>query len=198
MKTFLLFIGFVPTIILQAQQKPYYYNIPDTPTTYTAATVAARLVDGLGFRYFWATEGLTEKDLNYKPSTDARTTLQTLEHINGLVEILANTVAKKSTTFGNPAEKLSFAQLRDKTLKNIQTASELLKKSDAKLEDLDMIFERASNKTEFPFWNLINGPISDALWHVGQVVSFRRGSGNPLPKGVNVLTGTKTGGGDGE
>jgi len=198
MKIILLSLGISITNVAIAQQKPYYYNIPDTPTTYTAATVAARLVDGLGFRYFWATEGLTEKDLNYKPSAEARTTLQTLEHINGLVEILANTVSKKSTTFGNPAEKLSFAQLRDKTLKNIQTASELLKKSDAKLEDLDMIFERASNKTEYPFWNLINGPISDALWHVGQVVSFRRGSGNPLPKGVNVLTGTKTGGGSGE
>jgi len=198
MKIILLALSFAITSASWAQQKPYYYTIPDTPTTYTAATVAARLVDGLGFRYFWATEGLTEKDLGYKPSADARTTLETLEHINGLTTILVNSVSKKSTTFGNPAEKLSFAQLRDKTLKNIQTASELLKKSDAKLEDFDMIFERASNKTEFPFWNLINGPISDALWHVGQVVSFRRGSGNPLPKGVNVLTGTKTGGGDGE
>jgi len=55
-----------------------------------------------------------------------------------------------------------------------------------------MIFEQGSNKSEFPFWNLINGPISDALWHVGQVVSFRRGSGNPLPNGVNVLTGVKS------
>ena len=198
MKIILLALSLAITCVTWAQQKPYYYTIPDTPTTYTAATVAARLVDGLGFRYFWATEGLTEKDLGYKPSADARTTLQTLEHINGLTTILVNSVSKKSTTFGNPAEKLSFVQLRDKTLKNIQTASELLKKSDAKLEHFDMIFERASNKTEFPFWNLINGPISDALWHVGQVVSFRRGSGNPLPKGVNVLTGTKTGGGDGE
>ncbi len=198
MKIILIILSLAISSGTLAQQKPYYYTIPDTPTTYTAATVVARLVDGLGFRYFWATEGLTEKDLNYKPSADARTTLETLEHINGLVEILVNTVNKKSTTFGNPAVKISFAQLRDKTLKNIQTASELLKKSDTKLESLDMIFERASNKTEYPFWNLINGPISDALWHVGQVVSFRRGSGNPLPKGVNVLTGTKTGVGDGE
>jgi len=175
-----------------AQNKPYYYTIPDTPKTFTANNVAARMVDGLGFRYFWATEGLTEKDLAYKPSKDARTSLETIEHINGLVEILVNTVSKKSTKFDSPPPKLSFAQLRENTLKNIQTASELLKKSDVKLEDLDMIFEQGSNKSEFPFWNLINGPISDALWHVGQVVSFRRGSGNPLPNGVNVLTGTKT------
>ena len=198
MKIILLALSLAITGDTLAQQKPYYYTIPDTPTTYTATTVAARLVDGLGFRYFWATEGLTEKDLKYKPSAEARTTLETLEHINGLTTILVNSVSKKSTISGAPVEKLSFTQLREQTLKNIQTASELLKKSDAKLEDFDMIFERPNAKTEFPFWNLINGPISDALWHVGQVVSFRRGSGNPLPKGVNVLTGTKTGGGNGE
>jgi hypothetical protein len=198
MKIIILVLSFAIAGSALAQQKPHYYKIPDTPTTYTATTVAARLVDGLGFRYFWATEGLTEKDLSYKPSSDARTTLETLEHINGLTTVLLNSVSKKATLSGAPKEKLSFQQLRERTLKNIQTASELLKSPDAKLEDFDMIFERANAKTEFSFWYLINGPISDALWHVGQVVSFRRGSGNPLPKGVNVLTGTKTGEGNGE
>jgi len=67
-----------------------------------------------------------------------------------------------------------------------------LKKPGVDLEELDMIFQRGNSKNEFPFWNLINGPISDALWHVGQVVTFRRSSGNPFPAGVSVLTGTKT------
>jgi hypothetical protein len=175
-----------------AQNKPYYYNIPDTPKVYTAATVAARMVDGLGFRYFWATEGLTEKDLSFKPGNDTRTTLETIEHIKGLTEILFNAANKKPTDFTSPATKLSFAELREKTLQYIKAASDLLKQPGASLEEMDMIFQRSTNKNEFPFWNLINGPISDALWHVGQVVSFRRSSGNPLPKGVNVLTGTKT------
>jgi len=192
MKPLLLAILLVNSIITMSQTKPYYYKIPDTPSSFTPNNVAARMVDGLGFRYFWATEGLTEKDLAYRPSEGARTTMETLEHISGLVEILANTVSKKPTKFDSPPPKLSFTDLREKTLKNIQTASELLKQSNVKLEDMDMIFERGTNKSEFPFWNLVNGPISDALWHVGQVVSFRRGSGNPLPKGVNVLTGTKT------
>jgi len=38
---------------------------------------------------------------------------------------------------------------------------------------------------------LLNGPIADALTHVGQVISFRRTSGNPIPKGVNVFMGIK-------
>lgn len=188
---FLAFVLFNTTITM-SQSKPYYYTIPDTPKSFTPNNVAARMVDGLGFRYFWATEGLTEKDLAYRPSEGARTTMETLEHISGLVEILANTVSMKPTKFDSPPAKLSFTELREKTLKNIQSASELLKQSNVKLEDMDMIFERGTNRNQFPFWNLVNGPISDALWHVGQVVSFRRGSGNPLPKGVNVLTGTKT------
>jgi hypothetical protein len=40
-----------------------------------------------------------------------------------------------------------------------------------------------------PFWHIINGPISDALSHVGQINSFRRLAGNPTPK-ANVFTGS--------
>ena len=39
------------------------------------------------------------------------------------------------------------------------------------------------------FWHIINGPIADAFTHVGQINSFRRLSGNPVPK-ANVFTGT--------
>jgi hypothetical protein len=63
-----------------------------------------------------------------------------------------------------------------------------------KLEDLEkanVIFDRGGKQSQFPLWNLINGPISDALYHTGQVVSFRRSSGNPIPKGVNVFLGVK-------
>ena len=179
------------SISMSAQTKDYYYQIPDTPATYTASTVAARLVDGVGFRYYWATEGLTEKDLQFKPSEEARTSFETLEHIKGLTDVLLNAVNKRPTISGVEQKKLSFAELREATLKNIQTASEILKNSSANLEDFDMIFQRPNGSSEFPFWNLVNGPISDALWHIGQVVTFRRSSGNPLPQGVNVLQGKK-------
>ena len=43
--------------------------------------------------------------------------------------------------------------------------------------------------TEVPFWNIINGPIADALWHCGQVVMLRRASGNPFNAKVNVFKG---------
>ena len=84
-------------LFMYGQGKPYYHEIPPYPTSYTAANVAARMVDGLGFRYYWATEGLTETDLSYKPSQEARTTLETLEHILGLTTVLNNAVKKHST-----------------------------------------------------------------------------------------------------
>ncbi len=192
MKTITFLLVAIITLTASAQNKPNYYQIPAAPATYTAATVAARMVDGLGFRYFWATEGLTEKDLAFHPSEDSRTSLETLQHIDGLTFVLLNAVNKKSTTGSSGFEKLTFDELRTKTLLQIQQASEILKQSGANLEDFDMIFERTNSKQEYPFWNLVNGPIADALWHVGQVVTFRRSSGNPLPEGVNVLQGTKT------
>ena len=42
---------------------------------------------------------------------------------------------------------------------------------------------------EIPFWNQINGPIEDAVWHCGQVISFRRSSGNPYNSKASLFTG---------
>jgi hypothetical protein len=36
---------------------------------------------------------------------------------------------------------------------------------------------------------MVGEPISDALWHCGQVVSLRRASGNPFSSKVSVFTG---------
>lgn len=171
-----------------AQELPYH-QIPDYPASYNEGTVAARVVDGLGFRYYWATEGLRSEDLTYKPSAGARTTNETLDHILGLTTVLYNAVTHKVND--TPAETgLSFEEKRRKTLANIQGASEILKRSsDKDLEGFKMIFKGANGNTEYPFWNLLNGPIDDALWHVGQVITFRRSSGNPFNSNVSVLQG---------
>jgi len=71
-----------------------YYQIPDYPEKFTAGTVAARVIDGLGFRYYWATESLRDVDLNYKPNDSARTTLETIDHIYGLSNVIVNATKK--------------------------------------------------------------------------------------------------------
>ena len=85
---------------------------------------------------------------------------------------------------------MTFKQTRAKTLQNLKKASDLLKDSgDNDMIELNIIYKRGENTTEFPFWNVINGPIADAIWHVGQIVSFRRSSGNPFNSKVSVFNG---------
>lgn len=189
MKTsYTLFLLIFISMSLHAQDKNTlpYYEIPEAAKEYTAGTVASRMVDGLGFRYYWATEGLTAKDLAFQPNDEARTSGETIDHILGLTQMIVNATLQVANGASQPT--MTFAEKRKKTLLNIQKASKILRKS-TDISKFKIIFKRGNNTSEFPFWNQLNGPISDALWHVGQVVSFRRSSGNPLPKGISVFTG---------
>lgn len=162
-----------------------YRQIPDYPQSFTSENVAARMVDALGYRYYWATEGLREEDLAYKPSEDSRTTEETINHIYGLSRTIVN--APQSKVNSRSQDNLTFEEKRKKTLENLQKASHLIKEGD--MDNYKIIFQREDNTTEFPFWNLINGPIADAIYHTGQVVAFRRASGNPIHPGVSVFSG---------
>jgi len=166
-----------------------YSQIPPHPEKYTAGSVAARLIDGLGFRYYWATAGLRDSDLEYRPSPEARTLRETLDHIYGLSLIIAN--APQGKVNQRPVDlNLDYNEIRIRTLENLKTASGLLMPgNDQNMESYRLIFKRGEQQFEFPFWNLINGPISDALWHTGQVVLMRRAAGNPINSKVDVFSG---------
>lgn len=194
--TFLSCLFFLSFLTLSAQNdlkmeqpKLPYYEIPDHPEKYSSVNMAARMIDGLGFRYYWATEGLREEDLNYKPSEDARDTRHTLEHIYGLSRTIANGSKKIPNDSGLNME-IPFEEMRKNTLMNFKIASDILKGSRKKdLKEMNIVFKRGDRVSEFPYWNMINGPIADAIWHCGQVVSFRRASGNPFNSKASVLTG---------
>lgn len=179
-------------IVQPMQDSLPYYEIPEYPSTYTATSVVARMIDGLGFRYYWATMGLRQEDLDFKPSPDARTSAETLDHIYGLVSIVLNSVMLKPTISPAPVEVLTFEEKRIKTLLMLKKTSDVLKSADPEsLSEMKIIFQSADKTTEIPFWNQLNGPIADALWHVGQVVSMRRGSGNPFDSKVSVFSGKR-------
>lgn len=167
-----------------------YAEIPDYPPQYTAESVIARLIDGVGFRFYWATEGLRPEDLAFRPTKESRTSEETIDHILGLSTVVLNALRNEvNMRSGEETSPLTFEVKRQKTLENLKTASDLLKSGKIKLEDAKMIFKSGDKSTEYPFWNEINGPISDALWHIGQVVTFRRSSGNPFNGKASVLTG---------
>jgi len=191
MKTFITLGLMLSFLIMTAQdnieEKLPYYEIPNYPETYTAGTVVARTIDGLGFRYYWATEGLRADDLAYKPSPDGRTCAETIEHIYGLSKVIVNATLQKPNKNTNDPD-MSFAEKRKQTLINIKTAADILRSS-PDLSQFNIIFERESGTSEFPFWNNLNGPIEDAVWHCGQVVLLRRASGNPFNSKASVFTG---------
>lgn len=167
-----------------------YREIPAYPDSFRAETVAARMVDGLGFRFYWATEGLRPEDLAFRPSPEARSTEETIDHILGLSNILLNSLNNQpNVRSGEETSPLSFEVKRRKVLENLREASMRLQQPATQLEDLSIVLQGATSRTEYPFWNMLNGPIADALWHVGQIVSFRRSSGNPFNSKVSVLAG---------
>lgn len=183
-----------PTSKIEKPADLPYYEIPDNPKEFTPGAVAARVIDGLGFRYYWATEGLRPEDLKYQPagasSGEARTTEETIQHIYSLTSTLLNTTKKLPNISGSLNVKLPFEELRRKTLENIKAAADILRNANERdLAEMKVIFKTDAGVREFPFWNILNGPIDDALWHVGQVITFRRSSGNPYNNKASVFTG---------
>lgn len=190
MKKLIFLFTFLFTFSIMAQDKNTlpYYEIPEYPSEYNEGTVIARMLDGLGFRYYWATEGLREEDLSFKPSEGGRTSLETIDHIAGLSNFVLNSALKRPNQ-NVDIEGLSFEEKRAKTLNIIKQAADIFRESDD-LSQFKIVFKRGDETNELPFWNQINGPIADALWHVGQVVTHRRTSGNPFNSNVSVFTGT--------
>ncbi len=160
-----------------------YHQIPEYPTSFTAENVVARMVDGLGYRYYWASKDLRINDLSYRPSADSRTTGETIDHIYGLSISILKRLQNKDIP---SKEHKDFEEKRKNTLDNFWAASQILKGEDTNGHGVD--FQKDNDKG-YPFWNMINGPISDAIYHTGQVVSYRRASGNPITPGVSVFSG---------
>ena len=172
---------------MNSQENLPFYEISNYPESYSQAEIVGRMIDGLGFRYFWATEGLTEKDLNFRLPNDSRSSIETVVHIYDLSNMILNTalnlpIDMKST------EGMEFKEIREKTLFNLKEASDIFKRT-KNFNDHTIVFLRNSEKVEYPFWNQLNGPIEDAVWHCGQIVAYRRASGNPISKKISVFTG---------
>ena len=57
---FLLIYVFSLNVSSSAQSELPYKEIPSYPANYTQSTVISRMIDGLGYRYYWATENLRD------------------------------------------------------------------------------------------------------------------------------------------
>ena len=182
----LIILCFVNDSLAQNEKLPYV-EIPKHAEVYTAGAIVSRMIDGLGFRFYWATEGLRIEDLTFKPSDKARTIAETLNHIFELAQMIHNTALKKDISYIQN-EEMSISEKRSITLKMLKKSSDIFRNTQ-NIGQFKISFNRDGKQSEYPFWNQINGPISDALWHCGQIVSHRRTSGNPFNSKVNVFRG---------
>lgn len=161
-----------------------YTRIPDPPEEMNASTILVRLVDGIGFRYRWATEGLREEDMEFQPCDSSMIMVDLLGHINGLLNVSEAFITGKEMKSVKP---VGLDERRKETLATVVRIREAL----LDLDD-DYLGERMYKPpwrdTEYPLWYVINGPLSDTLTHVGQVASWRRIHDNPIV-GANVFDG---------
>jgi len=168
---------------MDRNQELPFEDISKTPNDLTATNTLLRMVEGLAFRYRWATENLSEENIKFKPHPTSMSVEEVNAHIFDLVD-------STNRVFGGEKQNKdslnSFHKLRIKSLNILADLSERLKEMSD--EDLSEIEKNTSRK--LPFWYWINGPLADALTHVGQITSWRRIAGNPQLKGINVFIGT--------
>lgn len=187
------FLIFIFNIQAQDMNVPYE-EIPEAPSDYTSGNVIGRMIDGLGYRYHWATKNLTPSDLSYSASENGRTILETLQHIYGMSETILESPKGEQSIRPKDFGHYSYEELRRKTLENLLAASKIVKgKTADDISSFRVIFKRAHNETAFPYWNMLNGMLSDCIHHTGQITTLRRANGNPQNPNVNVFLGKTRG-----
>ena len=187
---FFIFLGLYHLNIM-SQTSEYFKDISEYPTEINNGNIISRMINGLGYRYYWATEKLRENDLRYRPSNDAYSTKETMVHIFTLSKTLYNTTLSKINERPDIDIPGDYENIRNETLQFLEKASKNFSNLNSEeLNQMKIKFNRGGTIKSFPIWNLLNGPIADAIYHTGQIVSFRRTTGNPIDSSVNVFMGS--------
>ena len=178
-------------LTIMSQTSEYFKDISEYPTEINNGNIISRMINGLGYRYYWATEKLRENDLRYRPSNDAYSTKETMVHIFTLSKTLYNTTLSKINERPDIDIPSDYENIRNETLQFLEKASKNFSNLNSEeLYQMKIKFNRGGKIKSFPIWNLLNGPIADAIYHTGQIVSFRRTTGNPIDSSVNVFMGS--------
>ena len=154
--------------------------------SFNPTTGLSRMIEGIGFRFYWATEGLRQIDLDYKPCDDGRSCYENIEHISMLTDAISDAFAGRIYDFSNT--RSGFEDYRQGTLNNLYAIFKTLE-SNPDFSKISVRLNYNGEEIVTPFWNLINGPFSDIIYHTGQVVAYRRITDNPINQGVNVFVG---------
>jgi hypothetical protein len=161
-----------------------FYKIDQDEIETSATNIIARMIDGFGFRYRWATEDFTENEIHFCPIEGSMTMMELMKHIYGIIQYADKIFGGTSI---HHKSLVTFDDIRMETLNVAFDLSTRLKS----MQDSDLDNCSVSGRYELPFIYMVNGPIADVLTHVGQITSWRRIAGNPQPKGMNPFLGIK-------
>ncbi len=162
-----------------------FRTLPPGPASVTGSAVLARMVEGIGFRFFWATEGLRDADLSFRPTPETMSISELVRHVHGLATWVAVSAGALPEGSQAPGPATPFPEVRHGVLEVLSRLRTCL----AAMRDDEISALRIGLRQEaFPWPHLVNGPLADALTHIGQINVLRRSSGNPTPK-ANVFRG---------
>ena len=126
----------------------------------------------LAYRGAKAVRGASESFASFKASDTTRTPAEILAHIGDLLD-WALSIAKGNETWNN-AEPREWDQEIERFHAALKSFDDYL----ASDSELDASCER-----------LFQGPVADALTHVGQIAMLRRIAGEPMKPATNRLSG---------
>jgi hypothetical protein len=147
-----------------------FRRVDDYPADVNGPSVIVRLLDSLGFRFYWATEGLTSRDYDFSPGSGCQHIRELIGHIWGLTNWMCLAV------FRHGEKRPQEIELQRN---HVLVLLHRLREHFVSLRDDELNAIIIDGR---PFWHLINGPMADALTHIGQINSFRRLAGNPAKR----------------
>ena len=159
----------------------FFRSVDHYPDRNDACGIVMRLIDGLGYRLYWATEELRDCDYAYSAGEGTKTIGELIKHIWELVNWIHLNVCHQSTENSCPG---NVQGQRD----NIFELLYQIRNSLSTMDQKDLFQVAIEGK---PFWHIINGPLSDALSHTGQIASFRRLNGNIVQRHYPFLCHSK-------
>ena len=145
-----------------------FSSIGSYSDSFTSTTVLSRMIEGIGFRFYWATEGLRPIDLDFKPCKDGRSCYEAIEHISMLTDAICEAFAGRIYDFSN--HRSGFEDYREGALNNLNIIFNALQEN-PDFSNISVRLNYNSQDIVTPFWNLINGPF------IGYNLSYGTGGG---------------------
>ncbi len=162
----------------------HYENVPAPPTHWDAKNVMIRMLEGIGFRYAHATAELPDHLADYQIAPDVMSMIEVYRHIYELLWWISRSVGLRAKYDKSINSLSAYRTATDELCYQLQ--SQLVQMSDEEVSRSVLHLRR--NDTYYPIWYFINGPLSDSLTHIGQILSWRRAAGYPCSY-ISMLDG---------